>query len=59
MQWVSIYGNHVAVVNGKASWALNKLGWHADIYVDGQLVNNRISVGQLRKLMKAGRVVLR
>ncbi len=44
MQWVSIYGNHVAVINGMASWAVNKqTGRYAEIRVDGKEAGGKIT----------------
>lgn len=57
--WTTVCGHHVMVIDGIASWAINKqTGRYAEIKVDGKEVGGKITVRKLREMIEAGRATI-
>lgn len=58
--WTTVCGYHVMVIDGIASWAINKqTGRYAEIKVDGKEAGGKITVRKLREMIEAGRAIIK
>ena len=57
--WTTIHGNHVMVRDNVAMWAIDEKGWSADIYVNGDVMNGKITVRKLREMLKSKKAIIK